>query len=288
MSIESRRALLILNSISAAGPLALNRLLEAYGGDPVAALSADRGRLQAAGIDPAWIGDPAHRIDLEKEESRIAQSGADFVIRSDRGYPAYLKQIADPPLGFYRKGTYDFRLPSIAIVGSRRATLYGQAMAKRFAADLGRRGFCIVSGLARGIDTAAHEGALSVGGKTVAVLGTGIDVVFPPENLALYRQIEQTGALMSEFPFGRQADLHSLPMRSRLISGICQAVLVVESDVSGGAMITARFAGEQGRTLFAIPGRIDQSTSSGCNQLIRDGAVLVTRVEEILSELNVG
>jgi len=176
--------------------------------------------------------------------------------------------------------------PSIAIVGSRRTTLYGQAIAKKFAAELARFGFCIVSGLAQGIDTAAHEGALSVGGKTVAVLGSGIDIIYPPQNIDLYRQIEATGAVISEFPFRRRADRQTFPMRNRVISGICEAVLVVESPVSGGSMITARFAGEQNRLLCAIPGRIDQATSGGCHQLIRDGAVLVTNVEDILSELN--
>ena len=147
-------------------------------------------------------------------------------------------------------------------------------------------GFCVVSGLARGIDTAAHEGALSVGGKTVAVLGCGLDIVYPPENLGLYRRIAETGAVLSEFPFGRKADKQTFPMRNRVVSGISEGVVVVESDVSGGAMITARFAGEQGRLIFAVPGRIDQATSAGCHQLIRDGATLLTGVDDILNELS--
>jgi DNA processing protein len=140
--------------------------------------------------------------------------------------------------------------------------------------------------LARGIDTAAHEGALSVGGKTAAVLGSGIDIIYPPENLELYRRIEADGAILSEFPFGRRADRQSFPMRNRVVAGICEAVVVVESDVNGGSMITARFAGEQGRLIYAVPGRIDQATSHGCHQLIRDGATLLTGVNDILSELN--
>jgi DNA processing protein len=142
-----------------------------------------------------------------------------------------------------------------------------------------------VSGLARGIDTSAHEGALSVGGRTAAVLGTGIDIIYPPENLDLYRRIAKAGAVLSEFPFGRAADKDSFAMRSRVISGICEAVIVVESDRWGGAMTTAKFAGEQGRLLFAVPGRIDQSASAGPNQLIRDGAILLTRVEDVLEEI---
>ena len=173
----------------------------------------------------------------------------------------------------------------MAIVGSRRTTLYGQAVAGRFATELARAGCCIVSGLARGIDTAAHEGALAGGGPTAAVLGTGLDLVYPPENLDLYRRVETAGAIVSEFPFGRRADRQSFAMRNRIVSGLCAAVVVVESDVDGGSMITAKFAGDQGRTVFAVPGRIDQPTSAGCHQLIRDGATLCTCIDDILEEL---
>jgi DNA processing protein len=186
----------------------------------------------------------------------------------------------------YRKGHYDFAHPGVAIVGSRRTTLYGQAVARRFGAELGRLGYCVVSGLARGIDTAAHDGALSVGGRTAAVLGAGIDIVYPPENLELYRRIEAEGAVLSEFPFGRRADRQSFAMRNRIVAGMCDATVVIESDVNGGAMITARFAGEYGRLIFAVPGRIDQNTSAGCHQLIRDGATLLTSVDDLLAELN--
>jgi DNA processing protein len=164
--------------------------------------------------------------------------------------------------------------------------LYGQSVAKKLGAELARLGFCVVSGLARGIDTAAHEGALSVGGKTAAVLGCGIDIVYPPENLALYRQIEEQGAVVSEFPFTRRADRQSFAMRNRIVAGMSAAIVVVESDVGGGSMITAKFAGDQGRLVFAVPGRIDQATSAGCHQLIRDGATLLMSVDDILSELN--
>jgi DNA processing protein len=213
------------------------------------------------------------------------KSGVAFLTAGAPGYPALLGEIHDPPVGLYRKGNYMFDNPCVAIVGSRRATGYGQGVAASLGAELARRGFCVVSGLARGIDTSAHEGALSVGGRTAAVLGTGIDVVYPPENLGLYRRIAETGAVLSEFPLGRAADRDSFPMRSRVISGICEAVVVVESDMWGGAMTTAKFAGEQGRLLFAVPGRIDQSTSGGSNQLIKDGATMLTRVEDLLQEI---
>jgi DNA processing protein len=281
---------MVLNDLPNIGPITLNRLLGEFGGDPRGILTANRRRLEAVrGVGPetsdALANWRAH-FDLAREEERLAQAGATFITGRDEGYPRLLKEIHDPPIGFYRKGDYRFGQPCIAVVGSRRATLYGQSVAKKLGAQLAQLGFCVVSGLARGIDTAAHEGALSVGGRTAAVLGCGIDIVYPPENLDLYRRISETGAVVSEFPFGRKADKQTFPMRNRVVSGICEGVVVVESDVQGGAMITARFAGEQGRLIFAVPGRIDQPSSAGCHQLIRDGATLLTSVDDILNELN--
>lgn len=281
---------MILNDLPNIGPITLNRLLTEFGGDPREILSTDKRRLESVrGVGPetsaalmAWRS----HFDLSREEERLAKAGAVFITARDEGYPKMLKEIHDPPIGLYRKGNYLFGQPCIAIVGSRRTTLYGQSVAKKLGAELAQMGFCVVSGLARGIDTSAHEGALSVGGKTAAVLGTGIDIIYPSENLDLYRRIAETGAVLSEFPFGRKADRQSFAMRNRIVSGICEGVIVVESDVSGGAMITARFAGEQGRLIFAVPGRIDQPTSAGCHQLIRDGATLLTSVDDILNELN--
>jgi DNA processing protein len=288
--LTERQALLVLNALPNIGPVTLNRLLEELGGDPRQVFAVPRRQLEAVrGVGPAiseTIATWTQHIDLAREEERMARSGADFVIQSDPGYPGLLKEIHDPPIGLYRRGRYDFSHPGVAIVGSRRTTLYGQGVAKRFGAELGRLGFCVVSGLARGIDTAAHEGALSVGGRTAAVLGTGIDIIYPPENLELYRRIEAGGAILSEFPFGRRADRQSFAMRNRIVAGMCGATIVVESDVNGGAMITARFAGEHGRLIFAVPGRIDQNTSAGCHQLIRDGATLLTGIDDLLSELN--
>jgi len=292
MSIDltERQAFLVLNALPNIGPITTNRLLEELGGDPRAIFVAGVRQLEAVkGVGPAiaqtLVGWTEH-FDLAREEKRLADAGAGFVTTRDDGYPKLLRQIHDPPIGLYRKGGYDFAHPGVAIVGSRRATLYGQSVAKKLGMELAERGFCVVSGLARGIDTAAHEGALSVGGKTAAVLGTGIDIIYPPENLDLYRRIAETGAVLSEFPFGRRADRQSFAMRNRIVSGICEAVVVVESDVDGGAMITARFAGEHGKLIFAVPGRIDQPTSRGCHQLIRDGATLLTGVDDILAELN--
>lgn len=281
---------MILNDLPNIGPITLNRLLAEFDGDPVAILGAERKRLESVrGVGPetsaAVTGWTAH-FDLAREEERLAKAAATFITARDAAYPRLLKEISDPPIGLYRKGSYEFDAPCIAIVGSRRTTLYGQATARKLGAELARLGFCVVSGLARGIDTAAHEGALSVGGKTAAVIGTGIDIIYPSENLDLYRRIAESGAVLSEFPFGRKADRQSFAMRNRIVAGMSEAVIVVESDVDGGAMITARFAGEQGRLLFAVPGRIDQPSSAGCHQLIRDGATLLTGVDDLLSELN--
>lgn len=288
--LTERQAFLVLNALPNIGPITLNRLLEDLGGDPRGIFTAGARRLeQVRGVGPAissTIAGWREHFDLAREEERMARAATTFVTMRDDDYPGLLREIESAPIGLYRKGNYGFLQPGVAIVGSRRTTLYGQSVAKKLGAELARLGFCVVSGLARGIDTAAHEGALSVGGRTVAVLGNGIDIIYPAENLGLYRQIEETGAILSEFPFTRRADKQSFAMRNRIVAGICEAVVVVESDVAGGSMITARFAGEQGRLLFAVPGRIDQATSAGCHQLIRDGATLLTGVDDILSELN--
>lgn len=285
------QAFLVLNALPDIGPITTNRLLAAFGDDPRALFDAPTKELESVrGVGPKISGNLRGwraLVDLAKEEDRLAQAGATFVSRRDAGYPPLLLELADAPLGLYRRGDYAFDAPCVAIVGSRRTTLYGQATAKKLGHELARLGFCVVSGLARGIDTFAHEGALEAGGRTAAVLGNGIDIVYPPENLGLYRRIEENGgAILTEFPFGRRADKQSFAMRNRIVAGMSRAVIVVESDVNGGSMITAKFAAEQGRLVFAVPGRIDQPSSAGCHQLIRDGATLLTSVDDVLSELN--
>ena len=270
--LTERQAFLVLNSYPGTGPIGMNHLLAEAGGDPRAVLA----------ILKDW---PTH-FDLSREEKLLADLGGDYITRSDSVFPRLLREIPDPPLALYRRGTYDAGAPCLAVIGTRRATSYGMNLARRLGAELAALGFCVVSGLARGIDTAAHEGALSVGGKTVGVLGTGLDQTYPPENGDITRRIAATGAVLSEFSLGRPADRQGFPIRNRIVSGMCEAVVVVESAADGGAMITARLAGEQGRTIFAVPGRIDQPTSAGCHQLIRDGATLLTGVDDILSELS--
>lgn len=288
-TLNCRQALLILNGLPVVGPVMLRHLLDAFEEDPVAVLSAGRQALlkvqgvgdKAASVLQNW----GEHFDLGREVERMKANGVRFLAQTDEHFSPVLKETYDPPIGLYWKGQYNIDRPCVAIVGTRRGTLYGLGVAKRFASELSRLGFCIVSGMARGTDTAAHEGALEAGGKTVAVLGCGLDIVYPPENLELYKRIAVEGAVVSEFSFGRRADRQTFPMRNRVVAGMCEAVIVIESDRAGGSMITARFAGEQGRQVMAVPGRIDQSSSAGCHQLIRDGATMVTSVDEILEEL---
>ena len=287
--LSQRQALLALNALPHVGPVTLRRLMDAFNRDAVAVLSAPRAQLlEVGGIGKKAANtliDWADRFDLTREVTQMRHTGTRFFIQEDVKYPELLREIYDPPIGLYWQGEYIVDRPCVAIVGTRRATLYGRRVAKKMAAELARLGFCVVSGMASGIDTAAHEGALEVGGKTVAVFGCGLDAIYPSENMDLYQKIVAHGAVVSEFPFGRRADRQTFPMRNRVVAGICQGVVVVESAASGGSMITARFAGEQGRTLMAVPGRIDQASSVGCHQLIRDGAIMVTSVDDILEEL---
>jgi len=288
-SLSPRQALMVLNALPNIGPITTRRLLAAFDGDAARALAApQRELLRIHGIG-AVIAETVvnwkNHFDLEKEEASLAKIGGKFLIAEDPNYPPLLRDIHDPPVGLYCLGEYMGEDRAVSLVGSRRATLYGIAVAKRLAGDLARLGFWVVSGGARGIDLAAHEGALEVGGKTAVVLGCGIDIIYPPEHLDLFRRIAGQGAVLSEFPLGRGADRQTFPMRNRLIAGLSRATVVIESDVNGGSMITARQAIDHGREVFAVPGRIDQVSSRGCHKLIREGeAKLLTGIEDILEE----
>lgn len=286
--MDTRRARLILNALPNVGPVSLRRLIEACG-SPEAVLTAPRGRLLSVrGVGPAiadTLADRARLFDAEREESRIAAHGMRFLIPEDADYPPLLRETFDPPIGLYSKGGHVAGPRCVALVGTRRPTPYGRSLAREIARALASAGWCVVSGLARGVDSEAHRGALDAGGTTVAVLGCGADIVYPPENADLLREIVGAGAVLSEFPLGRPADKRTFPMRNRVVAGMSRAVVVVESDEDGGSLITARFAADMGRGVCAFPGRVDQPTSRGCHALIREGATLVTRVEDILEEL---
>ena len=217
-----------------------------------------------------WLERPAHHF---------------LPIGSPR-YPPLLAELPDAPLGLFVHGDPDaLSLPQLAIVGSRNPSRGGDDTARHFAAHLARSGLAVTSGLAIGIDTAAHRGALDVGGRTIAVCGTGLDIAYPRANAGLAQEIASSGALVSEFPLGTLASSSNFPRRNRIISGLSLGTLVVEAAVRSGSLITARLAAEQGREVFAIPGSIHNALSRGCHRLIRDGATLVETADDIFAEL---
>lgn len=271
------------------GPMRFKQLIKACGGGLKTLLTAPKGlwmSVPGLGIEAYEAFQELMKAPLPGVSPEYQALNAQFVYQGEEGYPLNLKNLEDAPIGVYGAGDWAvLKKPCIAIVGSRRATLYGQKIARQLGHDLAQAGCCIVSGLALGIDAAAHEGALDAGGATVAVLGCGLDVVYPPENLALYKKIAQKGLLFSEFYPGRRADRQTFPRRNRLVSGLSRGVIVVESDVNGGSMITANFAAQQGCSVYAVPGRVDQVSSRGCHALIREGATLITHAQDVLEDL---
>ena len=287
-TVSCKQALMILNALPKIGPIKIRKLVEHFGKDICSIFSQNlRNELEAiiSSSDADTIINYRSYFDLYHEERKLESICGKFITMLDDEYPKLLKEIHDSPVGLYVMGDLQASSKNIAIVGSRSATLYGLTVARNLAMKLADRGFCIVSGMARGVDSAAHEGALSVKGTTVSVLGNGIDVIYPYENRDLRRRIVENGAIISEFPLGHRPDKLTFPIRNRIIAGMCHAVIVVESDRFGGSMITARFANDYGRHVFAVPGRIDSNQSSGCLSLIKDGATMLTCVEDIFDEL---
>lgn len=229
-----------------------------------------------------------HRVpgDVIRDAETAMANGCRFLVYSDPEYPALLREIPDPPPYVFIRGHIP-EMPAVAVVGSRGASSYGLNNARRLSADLTRLGFLIVSGLARGIDTAAHEGALDAGGATVAILGNGLNGVYPPENASLAKRISENGAVISEFPFFAPPEARHFPMRNRIISGMTLGTLVVEAAQKSGSLITARLALEQNREVFAVPGSIRSFKSSGTHSLLKQGAKLVESVSDIVEELPV-
>ncbi|MCS6859327.1 MAG: DNA-processing protein DprA [Abditibacteriales bacterium] len=226
------------------------------------------------------------RWDVRSDLATIERLNLTPLCIHDADYPDRLRTIHDPPplLFIYGRLT-DADRTSIAIVGTRNASAYGKLVAEKLSSDLARRGITVVSGLARGIDTAAHHGALSVQGRTIAVCGCGVDIAYPTENKDLRAKIAQSGAVLSEFPLSSAPEFWHFPVRNRVISGLSLGVVVVEAPENSGALITADFAAEQGRETFAVPGNVNSGKSKGCHRLIKDGAKLVEDVEDIVSEL---
>ena len=270
------------------GPATFLRLLQIFN-DPQSILGASSSQLVALGLAEETIADlqqPAHEV-IDRTLQWLSSNNAIILSLYDENYPVMLRHITDPPPLLYVVGDPAvLRLPQLAIVGSRNPTPAGEHNAQEFAAELTRAGMVITSGLALGIDAAAHRGALQVNGKTIAVLGTGVDRIYPESHRALALQIvAQGGAVISEFPIGTPPWAGNFPRRNRIISGMCKGVLVVEAALKSGSLITARHALDQGREVYAIPGSIHNTQSKGCHLLLRQGAKLVENIADILEEL---
>jgi DNA processing protein len=289
VELSARAAYLRLAMIPGVGPLTRRRLLDRFG-CPEAVLKAAPSDLRSVeGVGTKLcrvIADAQSQIDAEAEIDRCRHDRVEILIEPDAEYPRALRELPDPPGVLFVRGQIQ---PSdalaVAIVGSRHATHYGLQQAERLAAGLARAGYTVVSGLARGIDAAAHRGALSAGGRTIAVLASGVLKVYPPEHVQLAEEVAAQGAVVSESPPHASPLGGMFPQRNRIISGLSLGVLVVEASNRSGALITARHAMEQGRDVFAVPGLVTSRMSHGCHRLIRDGAKLVETVDDILEEL---
>ena len=289
MDDRERAAWVAFNRAPGVGVVRFRRLLERFG-SLAEAWRAPRSELAQAGLDRRAVDGVAQlqaTTDPEAALEDVRRAGAQALTWQDYDYPALLQHIPDPPPVLYIKGSL---LPddaqAVAMVGTRRATVYGRDVAQRLARDLAGAGMTVVSGLAKGIDTHAHRGALAGGGRTIAVLGHGIDTVYPFDNRRLAQEVVERGALISDYPLGMGPIAENFPPRNRIISGLAAGVVVVEADHDSGALITSRFALEQGRDVFAVPGPVTSPSSRGCNRLIQDGAKLVTAAEDVLVELN--
>lgn len=281
--------LLTLNMVEGLGVTLLSRLLERFG-SPEAILAASRRELEEVeGVGSALsrnICKARKQIDARAQMKSAEKFAVKIITAASDDYPKPLRRIFDPPLVLYVKGEYkEEDALAMAIVGSRRASYYGKNQAERLAGSLAKMGFTIVSGMAWGIDSAAHRGALAAGGRTIAVLGSGLANPYPKGNEKLLAEIVENGAAITEFPLNFPPRPENFPRRNRLISGLCLGVVVVEAAERSGSLITARWAMEQGREVFAVPGPIDSTTSRGTHRLIKDGAKLVERVEDVIEEL---
>lgn len=277
-----------LNMIRGIGPRTANQLLTKFG-SPAQVFAASRLALERAGLKPETIQELQDSEILgqaEAEIERLEKLGARLLTLEDKEYPPLLREIHDPPIALYVRGDLNKALerPCLAIVGARRCSTYGINSAQSLARDLVEQGLTIVSGMARGIDAAAHRGALEGGGLTIAVVGTGLETTYPKEHQKLEAEILAAGAVISEFPLGTPPLPQNFPYRNRVLSGLCFGVLIVEAAEHSGSLITARMAYEQGREVFAVPGNITSQTSFGPNYLIKDGAKLVQHWRDVIEE----
>lgn len=288
-TLQARLACLGFSLVPGIGPRRLERL-EGHFGDAGVAWMAPETQLEEAGLERRLcrrLVETRRELDLERQVEQIRAGGADFITLLDEDYPESLRNIPDPPLALYYKGSL---LPAdrnaLGMVGTRKATPYGRDVAARLAQDLAAQGITVISGLAYGIDAAAHRGALKAGGRTFAILGSGIDVVYPTSHRQLAQEICENCAMITEYPPGATPEGRNFPRRNRIISGLSLGILVVQAPLTSGAIITANIAAEQGRDVFAVPGNVFDPASAGCHRLIQDGAKLVSDAGDILDELN--
>jgi DNA processing protein len=289
-SVEERGYYVAFSMVPEMGPGRMHRLLRHFG-SMAAAWHATPSAWRDAGLEPAVAGNLQHArgdIDPARELARVTEAGIDVLTWGEAAFPPLLRQAPSPPILLYIRGSIQVGDElAVAIVGTRNASAYGRSVTHRLAADLAANGVTVVSGLARGIDAVAHNAALEVGGRTLAVFGCGVDIIYPAEHRGLAERVADQGALISEYPLGRKPAADQFPVRNRLISGLSLGVVITESRARSGALITAEFASQQGRDVFAVPGSILTQSSAGPHRLIQDGAKLVMKVEDILSELNI-
>ncbi len=288
MTEESLKYWIALKAVEEVGCVGFRTLLAAFG-SPKAVFGASTATLKVIpGIGPK-TADHIRSFSgwemAEREVARAGKLGIAVVTCQDPTYPKNLLNIYDYPPFLYVRGSFCPEEVGVAIVGSRLASAYGKYITEKLARELSMQGITVVSGLARGIDSAAHRGALAGKGRTIAVLGCGLDIVYPPENETLAAEIAAHGAIATEFPFGTPPNAPNFPARNRIISGISLGVVVVEAGEKSGSLITARIASEQGRSVFAVPGAIESAGSRGTNRLIKQGAKLIEGVEDILEEI---
>lgn len=284
---EEWRWWIALRSVHGVGPVVYHSLLRVFG-EPRAVFSAGQGDLECAGLKPE-LAKAIRQFDgwaaIDRELVRAERAGAVLVTWNDVHYPPLLRQIHDPPPFLYMMGNlHPADVLSVAVVGSRHPTSYGLRMARELSTGLVQFGLTIVSGLARGIDAAAHWAALKEGGRTIAVLGSGLDVLYPPEHKALAQRVATQGALLTELAMGAQPDAENFPTRNRIISGITRGTVVVEAAEKSGSLITAHLAAEQGREVFAVPGPVGER-SRGTHRLIRNGAKLTESALDVIEEI---
>jgi DNA processing protein len=279
----------ILKSVPGIGNLLFKRLIDRFHSPEIILEASHKDLVQVEGVTPRLADRiKQHKIcdSVKRDLDLVAQKGYQIVTMTDNDYPSLLLQIPDPPPFLYVFGRLDNSFRNIAIVGSRNATRYGILTTRRLCHDLVKLHMTIVSGMALGIDSAAHEGALMGGGNTIAVLGSGLEHVYPAQNRKLFYQIAENGAVISEFPLKTEPDAHNFPRRNRIISGISLGTVVVEATKRSGSLITAHLAAEQNREVFAVPGSIQSFKSTGTHTLIKQGAKLVEHARDIMEELS--